>query len=224
MSSGGSADILWSPRAVVWRERPRRWQKLHLPRRGWVSNRLHRHLRWQSWQLPDPASWLCEHVSVEWRDLQRPLLSGRAHPGLHLTLVILSLSCKLCTHILFLFFRCMSRHREPLASVYPSAEMNTLLLLWYWGVLTARGRYHSSISPSWWWARATLCTGVDLRPGRLSSPSSTLISEYQESRECMCDWSCCELGDFYNFLQKRIYFFLEKTIEGQDIFNSLSFR
>lgn len=75
-SSGGSAYILRSPWAVVWREWPGWGQKLHLSRRGRLSNRLHRHLCRQSRQLPDPASWLRECVPVEWSDLQWPLLSG----------------------------------------------------------------------------------------------------------------------------------------------------
>lgn len=129
ISSGGSADVLWSSRSVVWRERPGRWQKLHLSRCGRVSHRLHRHLRRQSRQFPDPTSWLCEHDPVERSDLQWPLLPGTVCQELHLILCPPD-----CTppHPL-LVFRCTFRPREPPASVYPSAGMNTLMLLWCWG-------------------------------------------------------------------------------------------
>lgn len=92
------------------------------------------------------------------------------------------------TLALLFFLRCTSRHRELPASVYPSAGMNILLLLWCWGGLTARGRHLSSTSLFWWWARATHCTGVDLPPERLSSRSLTSISE---SQVCTCDERRC---------------------------------
>ena len=133
MSSGGSADVLRSPRTVVWRKRPGRGQKLHLSRCGRVSHRLHGHICRQSWQLPDPTSWLCANVPVERSDLQRPLLSGRTHPT---PLFYSNGKCMLLplTFALYnsnVFFRCTSRHREPPVLVYPSAEMNILMLLWY---------------------------------------------------------------------------------------------
>lgn len=178
-SSGGSAYILRSPWAVVWREWPGWGQKLHLSRRGRLSNRLHRHLCRQSRQLPDPASWLRECVPVEWSDLQWPLLSGAERRTSTVVLVVLSLSLfqTISLNHILLSLRCTSRPREPPASFYPSAETNIRMLLWYWEGLTARGRHHSSTSPSWWWARATLCTGAVRHPERSSCLSSTLTSE-----------------------------------------------
>lgn len=172
--SGGSSDLFRSPRAVVWRKRSGRWQELHLPWCGRFSNRLYWQLRGQSRQLPDPTSWLCAQVPVERSDLQRPLLSGQSPLGS--SLWYCSVESVLSLTLVF-SCRCTSRHRELQASVYPSAEMNILTLLWYWEGSTARGRCLSSTSPFWWWARVTPCTGVDLHPERSFSPSSTLTSE-----------------------------------------------
>lgn len=76
LSTGGSASILWPPRAVVWRKWSRWRQNVHLSWCRWISNRLQRHLCWQSGQLLDPASWLCKRASMEWSDMQRSLFSG----------------------------------------------------------------------------------------------------------------------------------------------------
>lgn len=88
LPSGGSAAILWTPWPVVWREWPGRWQKLNLSWCGRIGDRLQRHLCWQSRQLHDPAPWLCKHASVEWSDLQRPLLSGCAMSGVYVSLFL----------------------------------------------------------------------------------------------------------------------------------------
>lgn len=144
MSSGKTPGIFWSSWTVVWREWPRRGQELNFSWRGRVSDWLSGHLCWSSRQLPHPTSWLCEASSVECSDLQRPLLSGLRHWNqnpprrsfLHL-----------CPHTPFypsVFWRCLFRHRVLQTSWYPSAETSILMLLWYWGGLTARGRCLSS--------------------------------------------------------------------------------
>lgn len=169
-STGGSAGILWSPWAVVWRKWPGWWQNVHLPRCGWNGDRVPGHLRRQSRQLPDPASWLCTRASVEWSDLQRSIFSGT-----HLIILVLlfkinrALLSVWAVCLILTSFRYTSKLREPPTEVYLSTEMNTRTLPWCWGGLTARGRHLNSTSLFWWWARATPCTGTDRHLERSSS-------------------------------------------------------